>query len=53
MIHENPVTEEKSMQSSFDTGILMFPKAPPLAQSAFALPTKYFKTLTYGNRRKF
>ena len=39
VIHESPLTEEKSMQSSLDTHISMFP--PPVSRRAhFALPKK-------------
>jgi hypothetical protein len=44
VIHESPLTEEISMQSSLDSRILML-LPPVLAQSAFALPKKNQETL--------
>ncbi len=44
VIHESPLTEEISMQSSFDSRISML-LPPVLAQSAFALPKKNENTL--------
>ena len=42
VMHESPLTEEISMQSSLDSRILML-LPPVLAQSAFALPKKKLK----------
>jgi hypothetical protein len=44
MMHDSPLTEEKSMQSGLDTRISMF-HPPVSAQSASALPKKYIKIL--------